>query len=340
MHDFGYLRPTDLAQAAAVLAERPDAQAIAGGTDLINLMKDGITSPGVLVDINRLGPVGVTAGADGGLEIGALTKLSDVASDPRVRAAFPVLVQALEQSASPQLRNMASVGGNLLQRTRCPYFRSAAPAPCNKRLPGSGCSARDGDDRSAAIFGWSTRCVAVHPSDLAVALAVLDARIRIGTPRPGRATERTVAELYRLPGERPDRDTELAAGELVTAVTIPSLPSTARSAYVKVRERASYDFALVSCAVALEIHGAKIRWVRIALGGVAARPWRLSAAERELAGFDHSAPGARLPDRLLSAVAPAFAEARPPRADHFKVTLAQRAVVRALARTLALAGAT
>jgi xanthine dehydrogenase YagS FAD-binding subunit len=211
VRDFGYVRAEDAPGALATLASRPDSRLIAGGTDLINLLKDDIVTAGVLVDINPLGFTGITY--DQGLTIGALARMSDVAAHPEVRAAYLVLSEVLAQSASPQLRNMASIGGNLLQRTRCPYFRAETPLPCNKREPGTGCSAIGGEHRSAAIFGTSEHCVATHPSDLAVALSALDARVTLRSP----VGERTlpVNELYRLPGERPDRDTVLA-DELIT----------------------------------------------------------------------------------------------------------------------------
>lgn len=318
MHDFGYLRVGDAGAAVATLAQRPDARLVAGGTDLLNLIKDGIEAPGLLLDINDLDLAGIHLGPDG-LTIGALARLSDVAADPGVRARYPVLAQALERSASPQLRNMGTVGGNLLQRTRCPYFRAETALPCNKRRPGSGCAAVDGDDRSAAIFGSGPHCVATHPSDLAVALAALDARVRVRSAGGERAI--AVTDLYRVNGER---DTVLDPADLITAIEVPALPPAARTTYLKVRDRAGYDFALVSCAVAVEVRDGTIHRVRIALGGVAPGPWRLPLAEAALAGADLS------PESVLAAARRDFAEATPGRHNAFKVGLAQRAVVRAL----------
>lgn len=320
MHDFGYLRVADADSALAALAGRPDARLVAGGTDLLNLLKDGVETTGLLVDINRLDLAGVHAGP-AGLSIGALARMSDVAADAGVRAGYPVIVAALQRSASPQVRNAATVGGNLLQRTRCPYFRAEAPAPCNKRWPGSGCAAADGDDRSSAIFGWSRRCVATHPSDLAVALAALDARVRLRSAHGERTL--AVTDLYRPPDGEPERDTALQA-ELITAIEVPPVPADVRAAYLKLTDRAAHDFALVSCAVAVEARDGRIATARVALGGVAAGPWRLTAAERALPGVALSA------DRLLAALGPAFARARPVRRNGFKVELARRAVVRAL----------
>ncbi|MGH3429777.1 MAG: FAD binding domain-containing protein [Pseudonocardiaceae bacterium] len=321
MRDFAYVRVGDAATAVVALAQRPDARLVAGGTDLLNLLKDDIESPALLVDINQLDLVDIHVGPDG-LNIGALARMSDVAAHPGVRANYPVIAQTLEQSASPQVRNMATMGGNLVQRTRCPYFRAETPLPCNKRRPGSGCAAAEGDDRSSAIFGWSQHCVATHPSDLAVVLAALDATVRVRSLRDERTM--AVTDFYRLPDQHPERDTELSALELITAIEVPPLPAAARSVYVKVRDRASYEFALVSCAVAVHVYRERVQSARIALGGVAAKPWRLTSAEQALVGVSLSA------DRLLAALDLSFAEAEPLRHNAFKVDLAKRAVVRAL----------
>jgi xanthine dehydrogenase YagS FAD-binding subunit len=317
VRDFGYVLVRDAAGALATLATRSDSRLIAGGTDLINLLKDDIVTASTLVDINPLGLRGITC-ADG-LTIGALATMSDVAAHPGVRRDYPVLSQALTWSASPQLRNMATIGGNLLQRTRCPYFRAETPLPCNKREPGSGCSAIGGAHRLAAIFGASEHCVATHPSDLAVALSALDARVTLRSP----VGERTlpIDELYRLPGDQPDLDTVVAA-ELITEVTVPVRPET--SSYLKVRERASYEFALVSVAVVLDLDGDTVRTARIAVGGVAAKPWRLTAAEDDLLGARLSV------QRVRAAVDLALVHATPLPENAFKVELCARAVVKAV----------
>ena len=248
--------------------------------------------------------------------------MSDVAAHPAVRRAYPAIAEALELSASPQLRNMASMGGNLMQRTRCPYFRAETELPCNKRRPGTGCAAREGENRGHAIFGWSDACVATHPSDVAVALAALEATVHVLGPRGERAIP--VVDFYRLPDDGPEQDTVLAHDELITAIDVPASPLTGRSHYLKVRERSSYEFALVSAAVALAMDGKHIQQARIALGGVAPRPWRLTAAEGALIG----APLER--DALRRAVESAFGAARPLAHNGFKVELARRTVVRAL----------
>ena len=245
-----------------------------------------------------------------------------VAPHPVVQREYRVLAQSLELAASPQIRNLATIGGNLMQRTRCPYFRAEVLLPCNKRTPGSGCAARHGENRVHAIFGWSDACVATHPSDLAVALAALDAVVHV----VGASGERAIpaADFHRTPGDDPQRDTMLERGELISGVEVRAAPSTSRSYYLKVRERASYEFAMVSAAVTLELDGAAIRRARIALGGVAHKPWRLGDAERSLAGvaYDH--------DAMTAAVDGAFAAARPLEHNAFKIALAKRAVVRAL----------
>ncbi|TAM76286.1 xanthine dehydrogenase family protein subunit M [bacterium] len=321
MHPFEYARAGDAAGAVAALAGDPEAAFIAGGTELVNWLKDGIERPGRVVDINRL-PLGQIEATSAGLRIGTLARMSDVAAHRAVRSGFPALAEALERSASAQLRNMASMGGNLLQRTRCPYFRAETDLPCNKRRPGSGCAAREGLNRTHAIFGWSDACVATHPSDAAVALRALEASVRV----LGRGGERSIplADFYRLPGDAPERDTVLEHGELIVGIDVPATPRARRSWYVKVRERASYEFALVSAAVALDLDGGRIREVRIALGGVAPMPWPLTEAERALAGLPLERAA------LARAVDGAFSEARPLARNAFKIALAKRTVVRAL----------
>lgn len=320
MQPLSYAKAPDLPSALAALRDR-GTRAIAGGTELINWMRDGIDAPERVVDITAL-PLGSFHVSERGLRIGALAHMSDVAAHPVVQREYRVLAQSLELAASPQIRNLATIGGNLMQRTRCPYFRAEVPLPCNKRTPGSGCAARHGENRVHAIFGWSDACVATHPSDLAVALAALDAVVHV----VGASGERAIpaADFHRTPGDDPQRDTMLERGELISGVEVPAAPSTSRSYYLKVRERASYEFAMVSAAVTLELDGAAIRHARIALGGVAHKPWRLGDAERALAGvaYDH--------DAMTAAVDGAFAAARPLEHNAFKIALAKRAVVRAL----------
>lgn len=309
MRDLAYRRVADQDEALGAIG--PDARFIAGGTDLVNLLKERIERPALLVDISRLPLTGIDADADG-LHLGALARMSDVAAHPAVREGWTAIARSLELSASPQLRNMATMGGNLMQRTRCPYFRADHDLPCNKRNPGSGCSATGGDHRTAAIFGTSDSCVATHPSDVAVALVALDAKVR--------TTARTlpIGEFHRLPGDTPERDTVLAHGELIVGIDVPPAPP---SRYLKVRERASYEFALVSVAAAIETDGDVITRARVALGGVAPKPWPLDV---DLSGV----PLRR--DELRAAIAPAFDAARPLSRNEFKVELAQRAVVRTL----------
>lgn len=322
MYPFSYERATDAGQAISVVAANPRAAFIAGGTELVNWLKEGIVQPRQLVDINAVHSLAAIDVGPAGLRIGALARMSDVAAHPVVRRSYPVITEALVKSASPQLRNMASMGGNLLQRTRCPYFRADAALPCNKRTPGTGCAAISGHDRHTALFGWSDACIATHPSDVAVALAALDAIVHVQGPGGERAI--SLDAFYRLPGDRPWDDTTLRHGELITAIEVPASAVAARSHYLKVRERASYEFALVSAAVGIDVDGATIRAVRIALGGVAPMPWRLREAETALRGRPFTAAAAR------AAVDGAFDDARPRRENAFKVELAKRAVVRAM----------
>lgn len=323
MQAISYERASDIASALRAVRE-PGAMFIGGGTNLIDLMKGGVERPLKLVDITRIGGDLATIGtlADGGLRIGALVRNSDAANHALVRAHYPLLSQALLAGASAQLRNMATVGGNLLQRTRCPYFYDAAFAACNKRVPGSGCAAIDGHNRGHAILGASPQCIAVNPSDMSVALAALDATVRVA----GNEGERFIpfGDFHRLPGERPDIDTTLRAGELITAVHLPPPAFAQHAHYLKLRDRASYAFALVSVAAALQLDGGTASNVRIALGGVAHKPWRATLAERMLTGrpLDDTA--------LREAAAAALRDARPQRENRFKVTLAERAIVRAV----------
>jgi xanthine dehydrogenase YagS FAD-binding subunit len=281
MKPFRYERAEDMAGAVATLTGEPGGAFLAGGTNLVDLMKLGVVEPDVLVDVRRLTSEKIEDLPGGGLRIGAAVTNSDLAADRRVRARYPVLPQALLSGASGQLRNMATVGGNLLQRTRCVYFYDTT-TPCNKRQPGSGCSALGGYTRYHAILGTSQSCVATHPSDMAVALAALDATVRVLGPDGERSIP--LAEFHRLPGGEPERDTVLAHGELITAVDVPPLPFAERSRYYKVRDRASYAFALVSVAAALDLAGGTVRDARIAFGGVAHKPWRATRAEAALRG--------------------------------------------------------
>jgi xanthine dehydrogenase YagS FAD-binding subunit len=294
-------------------------------------MKGGIARPLKLVDITHIdGMERITPLPDGGLRIGALARNSDAANHAWVRERYPLLSQAFLAGASAQLRNMATVGGNLMQRTRCYYFYDTAFSQCNKRMPGSGCAALDGHNRTHAILGASPHCIAVNPSDMSVALAALDAVVRVSGP----AGERIIAfaDFHRLPGERPDVDTTLQPGELITAVDLPPPLFSANSHYLKVRDRASYAFALVSVAAALQMDGDRVRTARIALGGVAHKPWRASAAEQMLNGQPLTQA------TLKNAAAAALREARPQHDNRFKVQLAQRAIVRAVNQAAGRAG--
>lgn len=320
MRPFAFARASD--EGAAIrLGSRPAAAFIAGGTTLVDLMRIGVMAPESVVDIGAL-PLRTIETTAGGLRIGALATNAAVAADRTVLERFPALAQALLAGASPQVRNMASVGGNLLQRTRCPYFRDVASG-CNKRQPGSGCSAKGGYDRSHAILGTSDACIATHASDMCVALAALDASIGVRGPNGSRTVP--MADLHVLPGDHPERESVLAAGEIVTHVELAAAPLYARSHYVKVRDRASFAFALASAAVALSVEEGVIRDARVAVGGVATKPWRSHEAERELIGK----PAA---EASYSAAAKALVTgAVPGRYNAFKVELVQRTLVRALA---------
>jgi len=319
MFPFKYVRATDVASAVKAAAD-PDTQLIAGGTNLVDLMRIEVMRPKTVVDITRL-PLASIEQVGDGVRIGALVRNTDLAVHPLIATRYPVLAQALLAGASHQLRNMATVGGNLLQRTRCPYFRDRAWA-CNKREPGSGCSALDGYTRSHAVLGGSDRCIATNPSDMSVALVALDAVV---IAQSATATRRIpIAELHTIPGAHPEIETVLARGELITHVELPASQFAARSRYLKVRDRASYAFALASAAVALDIRGTSIGDARIALGGVATKPWRALAAERVLAGAPLTADSFRR-------AAEAALEGATPRPDNaFKVELAKRTIVRAL----------
>jgi xanthine dehydrogenase YagS FAD-binding subunit len=322
MHPFEYSRATS--DVAALEAGRDrTAKFIAGGTNLLDLMKEHVETPRLLVDINPLPMSGVEVSSSG-LRIGALARMSEVAEHDAVVRGWPVIAEALLNSASPQLRNMASMGGNLLQRTRCPYFRDITFA-CNKRNPGSGCPAIPGENRMHAILGTSDACIATHASDLAVALVALDARLRLRN----QSGERTVAlmDFYREPGTTPHIENVLQPGEMIVAIDVPSSPHAENSHYLKVRDRASYEFALTSAAVGLDLNSGTIRSARVALGGVGTRPWRSVAAEQALAGKPAGAEAFR------AAAEAAIQGARPQRQNRFKVELARRTVIRALEET-------
>jgi xanthine dehydrogenase YagS FAD-binding subunit len=318
---FRYERPVDAAAAVARLAGSPRARFLGGGTNLVDLMRLGVEEPDLLVDVSGLPYDRIETSAGGGLRIGAAVRNSDLASDRLVRERYPVLAEALLDGASGQLRNLATVGGNLLQRTRCRYFQDVTK-PCNKRDPGSGCPAREGEHRNLALLGWSERCVATHPSDMAVALAALDAVVLVDGPRGPRSIPLT--ELHRLPGEEPQRDAVLERDELITVVELPALDLARRSRYVKVRERASFAFAVVSVAAALDVDDGTVRDVRVALGGVAHKPWRATLVEATLRG------AAATPESFARAAEAELAQARPLRDNAYKLPLARNLIVRTL----------
>jgi xanthine dehydrogenase YagS FAD-binding subunit len=324
MHSFALSSAEDPAKAIAVHAVNPQLAFIAGGTDLIGLMKDRATRPEHLLDINGLPNMAeIEALSDGGLRIGSLARMSDVAADMEVRRRFPAIAEALLFAASGQLRNMASIGGNIMQRTRCAYFRDETDDRCNKRKAATGCAALHGLNRNHAIFGWSQSCVATHPSDLAVTLAALDAIVIV----QGQSGQRRIpfADFHRLPGSTPERDNVLDRGDLIVAIEVPANAEARTSHYLKVRDRTSYEFALVSAAAAVAAEGRRIRSVRLAMGGVAHKPWRLSVAESGLRGVSLDDA-----DALKSAIAASFADARPLAHNTFKIELAQRTALRAL----------
>jgi xanthine dehydrogenase YagS FAD-binding subunit len=323
MIDFHYSRATDVADAVRQKATDPTAKFIAGGTNLVDLMKMDVERPAKLIDISRLPLDKVEETAGGGLRIGALVRNSDLAYHPLVERRYPVLSSALLAGASQQLRNMASAGGNLLQRTRCPYFYDIA-TPCNKREPGSGCSAIGGLNRMHAIFGTSDACIAVHPSDMCVALAVLEAKVHVTGPRGERAIPFT--DFHRLPGDTPQRDTNLDADELVTSIELPPRGFVTNYTYLKIRDRLSYAFALVSVAIGLELDGGTIKEARFALGGVAHRPWRKAQAEAALRGGSANEATFTQAADLVVREGKGFGH------NTFKIDLARRAIVRALSQ--------
>jgi xanthine dehydrogenase YagS FAD-binding subunit len=318
---FSYMRAQDLGGAVAALAEAPNAAFLAGGTNLVDLMKLGVMEPEVLVDVRRLTSDSIEELPDGGVRIGAAVTNSDLAADRTIRSRYPALSQALLAGASGQLRNLATTGGNLLQRTRCVYFYDTT-TPCNKRERGSGCSAIEGHNKNHAILGASEHCVATHPSDMAVAMAALDAFVNVHGPDGERRVP--IEELHRLPGDEPQRDTTLEHGELITAVDLPPLDFASNSKYRKVRERASYAFAMVSVAAALAVQDGVVRGVRLALGEVAQKPWRATKAEEALRGEPANEANFR------AAADIELEDAEPLRDNVFKVPLARKVITRTL----------
>jgi xanthine dehydrogenase YagS FAD-binding subunit len=321
MNPFRYERANDASSAVSMLAQVPTGAFLGGGTNLVDLMKLGVAQPDLLVDVAQLPYDRIELLPDGGVRIGAAVRNSELSADRTIRARYPMLAQAVLSGASGQLRNLATTGGNLMQRTRCVYFQDISK-PCNKREPGSGCPAREGYHRNLAILGASEACIATHPSDMAVAMAALDAIVRVLGPNG----ERTIplVNFHRLPGDEPQFDTVLEQGELITAVDLPPLPFATRSHYRKVRDRASYAFALVSVAAAIDVSGGIVRDARIAFGGVAHVPWRAKRAESMLRG----APANE--ESFLRAADAELAEARPLRDNAFKVPLARSVLVRTL----------
>jgi xanthine dehydrogenase YagS FAD-binding subunit len=321
MRPFGYVRAPDAGTAIALVRQRPDGAFLAGGTTEVDLIRQDVLRPGLLVDINDLPLDLVEDLPDGGLRIGALARMSDVARAPGVMERFPVISQALVLGASAQLRNMASMGGNLCQRVRCSYFRDPASS-CNKREPGSGCAALNGLHRGHAILGVSDHCIATHPSDVAVPLTALDAVVHASGPGGERAIG--IDDFFLLPGDTPQREHPLGHGELITAIEVPGTPVARRSVYLKFRDRQSYEFALASVAAALRIQDGAVAEVRLALGGVGTKPWRARRAEAALLGQPASAAS------FAEAARQELAAATPHPMNAFKVELAQRAIVRAL----------
>jgi xanthine dehydrogenase YagS FAD-binding subunit len=328
MRPFDYVRADSPDAAARVVAANPRAKFLAGGTNLLDLMKEDVEQPTALVDLTRLRLADIRA-VRGGISIGALATNATTANHPLIRQQYPLLTQAIVAGASGQLRNMATNGGNLLQRTRCQYFYDTA-MPCNKREPGSGCGAREGINRNHAILGWSESCVATYPGDMANALYALEAVVRV---RGADGRERTIPidEFHRLPGDTPQRDTTLEHGELIVAIELPPSRFAGNSHYLKVRDRASYAFALVAVAAALELDGGTIRQARVVLGSVAHKPWRSREAEAALAGQPLTDASFR------RAAEAALRPARPLEHNAYKVELAKRAIVRALMRAGRLA---
>ena len=330
MQPFKYTRATDVAGATRAVSANKDARFLGGGTNLLDLMREGVESPSELVDIATLNLTQIRS-VDGGLSIGALAKNTDTANHPLVRKNYPMLTQAILAGASPQIRNMATNGGNLLQRTRCSYFYDVS-MPCNKRQPGSGCGAMEGINRNHAVFGWSDKCIAVHPSDMCVALVALDAVVKV---QDATGKERSIpfAEFHRLPADSPEVDNTLKQGELITAIQLPKSNLAANSYYLKIRDRSSYAFALVSVAAGLVIGDNVIREVRVAMGGVAHKPWRAAETEKYLNGK------AATDENFRAAAEAEMKAAKPFEHNRFKVELGKRAIVHALRRATKTAAA-
>ena len=323
MQPFKYTRATDAAGAIRAVSANKDARFIGGGTNLLDLMREGVDKPSELVDIVRLNLTQIRS-VDGGLSIGALAKNTDTANHPLVRQNYPMLTQAILAGASPQIRNMATNGGNLLQRTRCTYFYDVS-MPCNKRQPGSGCGALEGINRNHAVFGWSDKCIAVHPSDMCVALLALDAVVKV---QDATGKERTIpfADFHILPGDAPELDNTLKRGELITSIHLPKSTFAANSYYLKIRDRSSYAFALVSVAVGLSFRDKVISGARVAMGGVAHKPWRAAEAEKYLTGK------AATDENFRAAADAEMKAAKPFEHNRFKVELGKRSIVHALRR--------
>lgn len=330
MRPFKYTATTTVSAATQKTNANPNAKYLAGGTNILDLMKEDVEQPDELVDITSLKLTGIkviSAGANkGGISLGALDKNTETANHPLIRQNFPMLTQAILAGASAQIRNMASNAGNLNQRTRCPYFYEIS-MPCNKREPGTGCGALAGINRNHAIFGWSEQCVAVHPSDMCIALAALDAVVKVQAS-DGQARTIPFAEYHRLPGDTPQKDNNLNPGELITSIEIPKKNFANTSYYLKVRDRASYAFALVSVAAALEMDGNLIRQARVALGGVAHKPWRALDAEKFLAGKEATE------ENFKQAAEIEMSKAKPLEHNAFKVELGKRAIARALTQAI------
>ncbi|MBZ5758982.1 MULTISPECIES: FAD binding domain-containing protein [Rhizobium] len=326
MNRFEYIKPANVSEAVAALASNAGAQVIAGGTNIVDLMKYDVVAPSVLVDINGLQLKDIEALPDGGYRIGALASNSDIAYHEGIQRDYPLLSSAILAGASPQLRNAATAGGNLLQRTRCYYFYDPS-TPCNKREPGSGCSAIGGLNRIHAILGTSDSCIATHPSDMCVGLAALDAVVEVTGPDGERTIE--FADFHRLPGDMPEKDNTLMHGEIVTGIRIDGKPSTTHHTYLKLRDRLSYAFALVSVAVSLDMDGGVVSGARIALGGVAHKPWRDRQAEAALIGRQPSEADFR------AFAATLLAPAKGQGSNDFKIPLAEKAILRALRQAVA-----
>lgn len=335
MRSFKFTAASDAGAAIKAVGAEANSSFIAGGTNILDLMKEGVMQPAQLVDLSRLDLTQIRS-SNGLISLGALARNSDTANHPIIRQSLPLLAQAILAGASPQIRNMASNGGNLLQRTRCSYFYDVS-MPCNKREPGSGCGAMEGINKNHAIFGWSDKCVATHPSDMCVALAALDAVVKV-RGRNGKERSISFGDFHTLPGDSPEKETLLEHGELITAIEVPAASAAfaSNSYYLKVRDRASYAFALVSVAAAFELKNGAVSRVRIALGGVAHKPWRATAAEAALVGF-RPARGSQNSSQVNTLRAAAEAElknAKPLSHNAYKVELAKRAMVHAMRKAL------